>query len=251
MLYRSLVLALALLVLAAPGRADPKDLSLVPDASPASAAPEAPASPAAAQEPFSPADPIWPSPEPDAPAATVAQPAPPSAAPPDPGISLKARIDRTGEVAVGETISVTVQPAVACYVYILCLGTSGQSDLLFPNKKETDNHFTAGQERTIPGPTAGYKVKVSGPAGTESVIVLASARPLDVYQHLALIAPRKQAEALTLVDPSTVLAQKDLTLVATPPGSVHLDDFFAALERSGQIAARKDIAHTILTLTVK
>lgn len=249
MLDRCLVLVLALLVLAAPGRADPKDLRLVPDASPASAAPAAPASPAAAQEPFSPADRIWPSPEPDAPAATVAQPAPPS--PADPGISLKARIDRTGEVAVGESISVTVQPAAACYVYILCLGTSGQSDLLFPNKKETDNHFTAGQERTIPGPTAGYKVQVAGPAGTESVIVIASTKPLDVYQHLALIAPRKQAEALTLVDPSTVLAQKDLSLVATPAGSVHLDDFFTALERTGQIAARKDIAHTILTLTVK
>lgn len=171
------------------------------------------------------------------------------------GLAIKAHHDKaSGEAAVGEAIKVSFEAATDANVYVIGVGTSGQSDLIFPNKKESSSRVVGGVERTVPGPDARYRVTVSGPPGVETVIVLACTKEIDVYKHLSLIAPRKQASALTLTAPPMTLANKDLNLVedpAGPNGTVRLDEFFAALEREEHVTRPRDLACTVFTLTVK
>lgn len=211
---------LAAWLVAGPGlAAAPKDLELVPETSPG--------------------------------ASTAASPV----APPAAGLRLRAWTDRTGqEVSVGESLKISVQPTADCYAYVICVGTSGKSDLLFPNRKEPDNRVGGGQERAVPGNAAGYRVAVAGPPGTETLLVLACARQLDVYPHLSLIAPRRTASALTLTGQPTTLANKDLVLEGDdsgPPRTVRFEDFLAEVQRTGHVTLDRDLAVVVVNLNVK
>jgi hypothetical protein len=50
--------------------------------------------------------------------------------------------------------------------------------VLFPNSWSRSNKVSAGVPYTIPAPDSDYKFKVTGPAGTEYVKVIASLKPM-------------------------------------------------------------------------
>lgn len=172
---------------------------------------------------------------------------------PGAGLTVTAWTDKAaGEAPVGDLLKVSFRTSAEARCYVIAVGTSGKSDLLFPNKKETDNKVAADLERTIPGePT--YRIRIAGPPGKEVVIVLACTKALPVYENLSLIAPRKVAGALTM--PGTV--SRDLTLESTTPGAaiteapVDLEPFLAELERAGHVVRGQDLAHAVVVLTVK
>lgn len=168
------------------------------------------------------------------------------------GLTVTARTDKaTAEVPIGDVMKVSFRTSAEALCYVIVVGTSGKSDLLFPNKKETDNKVAADVERTIPGDPS-YRVRVAGPPGKEVVIVLACTKAIPVYENLSLIAPRKVAGALTM----TGAVGRDLTLESTAnPGAteapVDLEPFLAELERAGHVTRGQDLAHAVLVLTVK
>lgn len=172
---------------------------------------------------------------------------------PGAGLTVTAWTDKAGgEVPVGELLKVSFRTSAEARCYVIAVGTSGKSDLLFPNKKETDNKVAADVERTVPGEPS-YRIRIAGPPGKEVVIVIACTKALPVYENLSLIAPRKVAGALTM----TGAVGRDLTLESTTPGAaateapVDLEPFLAELERAGHVARGQDLAHAVVVLTVK
>ena len=168
----------------------------------------------------------------DAPAVGTASAVPVTA----PGLTIAAWTDKAaGEASVGDVLKVSFRTSAEAQVYVIVVGTSGKSDLLFPNKKETDNKVPADVERTVPGYSS-YRVRVSGPPGKEVVIAVACTKALPVYESLSLIAPRKVAGALTM----TGAVGRDMTLESTTPGGAgappaDLEPAPAELERTGHV----------------
>lgn len=168
------------------------------------------------------------------------------------GLTVTAWTDKpAAEIPVGDLLKVSFRTSAEAQCYVIAVGTTGKSDLLFPNKKETDNRVAADVARTIPG-DPGYRIRIAGPPGKEVVIVLACTKALPVYENLSLIAPRKVAGALTM----TGAVARDLTLESTTPGGateppVDLEPFLSELERAGHVTRGQDLAHAVMVLTVK
>jgi hypothetical protein len=164
-------------------------------------------------------------------------------------LTVTAWTDKTPpEAAVGDVLKVSFRTNAEALCYVVVVGTTGKSDLLFPNKKESDNKVAPDMERTVPG-QAGYRIRVAGPPGNEVVIVVASRKAIPVYESLSLIAPRKLAGPLTL----SGAVSRDLSLEADAAAQapVDLEAFLAELERAGQVARGRDLAHAVVVLKVK
>ena len=78
---------------------------------------------------------------------------------------------------IGDVLNVTATVDQDCCLTLLDIGSSGNIIVLFPNKHQPDNHLRAGIPIQIPA--AGYKIRVGGPAGTETIKAIATLEPLE------------------------------------------------------------------------
>lgn len=84
------------------------------------------------------------------------------------GLTVTARTDKaTAEVPIGDVMKVSFRTSAEALCYVIVVGTSGKSDLLFPNKKETDNKVAADVERTVPGQPS-CRIRNAGPPGART-----------------------------------------------------------------------------------
>ena len=83
-----------------------------------------------------------------------------------------------GSYQVGEAIVVTYNVNRAAYVYICDVDPTGKVVLLFPSYLEPDNHVAAGTH-TLPG--RNYTLRVTAPAGTETLYAFAATSPLPNF----------------------------------------------------------------------
>lgn len=192
----------------------------------------------------------------DAPIASPGAPLPAPAA----RLEISAWTNReSGRIRPGEDLEVVLKASADCYAYVVDLGTTGTAHLIFPNRKTPANQLRAGKILAIPE-RGSYTVRVDGPPGVEHLLVVASTRPLPVYENLHLLAPRKSAD----LDVDT-RAEKGLRLTPGTPGvspaaaspspaataGPDVEPLLAALERAAGADRARDLAFALVTLTVE
>ncbi|MDX2004550.1 MAG: DUF4384 domain-containing protein [Meiothermus sp.] len=109
----------------------------------------------------------------------------------------------------GEKIQISARVNQDAYVYIFNINADGQIDLILPNQLNQDNFMRSGETRQFPQPGARYEFTISGPAGVDQVLAVASRQPLS----LAQIADVRSGQ--TRVQGASNLARA-LSIVVTP-----------------------------------
>ncbi len=86
-----------------------------------------------------------------------------------------------------DALDLTVQSDKAGYVYVAQAGSDNKSVyLLFPNDLDQNNKIDAGQSLQLP--RANWRVKASGPAGVDNLLVMVTDGPRDLRQLQAVKA---------------------------------------------------------------
>ena len=87
-----------------------------------------------------------------------------------------------GQLKIGQdALDIAVQSDRAGYVYVAMIGSDNKSMyLLFPNDLDQNNKIEAGQKLTLPRPN--WRVKASGPQGTNNLLVMVADGPRDLTQ---------------------------------------------------------------------
>ncbi|MGQ9735859.1 MAG: PEGA domain-containing protein [Thermaceae bacterium] len=105
-------------------------------------------------------------------------------------LSVKVWVDKepakTGQAVyqVGEPIFVYVQVNQDAYVYLFSINANGKIDPILPNAYEQDNFLRGGEIRRYPPAGAQYRYTVTGPEGRDTVLAVASKKPLDINRIL-------------------------------------------------------------------
>lgn len=81
----------------------------------------------------------------------------------------------------GEYLDIYFNLNQKAYVYILDFDTSGNVKLVYPNKYSQSNVFKAGMHKI---PDGNYRLRVTGPSGTEYIEAIASTKKIDVYNFV-------------------------------------------------------------------
>lgn len=87
-----------------------------------------------------------------------------------------------GQLKIGQdALDMSVQSDRAGYVYVAMIGSDNKSTyLLFPNDLDQNNKIDAGQKLTLPRPN--WRLKASGPTGTDNLLVMVADGPRDLTQ---------------------------------------------------------------------
>jgi hypothetical protein len=114
---------------------------------------------------------------------------------------------KTYEFKVGDKVRVSVQPLHEYYVYIFQIGSSGRGGFLMPEQGEDPPLAKAGVEIPLPGD--GF-IEFSDPPGEETMLVVATEKPIGDRSVLAKVLTKKPGD----VDTPQELAMRK-TLKAT------------------------------------
>ena len=80
-----------------------------------------------------------------------------------------------------DALEMSVQSERAGYVYVAIIGSDNTSTyLLFPNDLDQNNKIEAGQKLLLPRPN--WRVRASGPSGTNNLLVMVADGPRDLTQ---------------------------------------------------------------------
>lgn len=118
----------------------------------------------------------------------------------------------TPNYRVGERITLYTSVNENAYVYLFNVNPDGTTDQILPNRYSTrtgNNYVRAGQTRAFPAAGDQFTYDVSGSAGLNKVLVVASRRPLNLSelstytngQAFAQVKPQNQqqlAQALSI-----------------------------------------------------
>lgn len=95
---------------------------------------------------------------------------------PNPGFEAAIWVDRTNYMP-GDTVAINYRVTQDAYVYVWDIDTEGNVRLLLPNIYESGNWAQGGRTYTIPSNNR-YRLQVTGPYGTETLVIVASKQPL-------------------------------------------------------------------------
>lgn len=119
----------------------------------------------------------------------------------------------------GFEIRLAITADTSCYLYIINIGTSGVTKLVFPNEYESDNYLAAGHTHYLPGEHYGFRVE--GKPGKERLQILAFSRQLrelDRYRSTTVDSDITRKHLL-----------RDITVIKRPKsiglqwGSAHIE----------------------------
>ncbi|MFN3392316.1 MAG: DUF4384 domain-containing protein [Meiothermus ruber] len=82
----------------------------------------------------------------------------------------------------GDKIRIYTRVNQNAYVYLFNVNADGQIDLILPNAYNPVNYLRAGETYGFPEPGARYEFTISGPAGIDQVLAVASRQPLSLAQ---------------------------------------------------------------------
>jgi len=82
----------------------------------------------------------------------------------------------------GDKIQIYTRVNQSAYVYLFNINADGQIDLILPNAFNPNNYLRAGETRVFPENGARYEFTISGPAGVDQVLAVASRTPLSLAQ---------------------------------------------------------------------
>lgn len=101
--------------------------------------------------------------------------------PPAGELTVRIWVDKPA-YAIGETVRISFELNKPAYVYIWDIAADGKVTQIFPNQYEPQNFFQAGV-RTIPSPGKTYQFRVTPPAGTEWLQIMATTVPIPYFQN--------------------------------------------------------------------
>ena len=87
----------------------------------------------------------------------------------------------------GERVRLFVQTNKDAWVTVLNVGPDGAVAVLFPNRHQGDNRVRANTVTEVPDPAARARIEVSGATGTELIKVIASSRPVPLFDVAQLV----------------------------------------------------------------
>ena len=109
----------------------------------------------------------------------VQAPAAPAAANP---LGVVAWVDHPDNTyGYGDRVRLFVQTNKDAYVTVLNVGPDGAATVLFPNRFQGDNRVRANAVTEVPDPAARARIQVSGTTGAELIKVIASSRPVPLF----------------------------------------------------------------------
>lgn len=117
----------------------------------------------------------------------------------DSAVAANSEVSRDGRLRVsansrtlqvGEDVRLDFQVAVPMYVRIFNVSSAGEVLSLFPNEFQGDGLLLPGSHYRIPSADAGYALKVTGPAGQERILAVASPEPVPA--ELQVVDPNGQ-----------------------------------------------------------
>ena len=122
--------------------------------------------------------------------------------------------------AYGERVRVFVQTNKDAYVTVLNVGPDGATTMLFPNRFGADNRVRANTVTEVPDPASQASIAVTGTTGAELIKVIASTRPVPLFDaaQLASTGPfqtlrtrgRETARNLSVVMESQAFTEWDV-----------------------------------------
>ena len=101
---------------------------------------------------------------------------------------------KTHDFRVGDKIRLAIEPLNDCYVYIFHIGASGKGSFLLPTEAEQPPLAKAG--KPLPLPSDGF-LEFSEPTGEETVLVVATEKPVADRAVLASVLTKKPNEKFT------------------------------------------------------
>jgi TolB-like protein len=101
---------------------------------------------------------------------------------------------------IGEAIELRFKTDRDCYLTLINFGSSGAATLLFPNSFAREALMKAGQTLTIPQPEWGFELVQQGPPGEETVVALATEKPIEAF----MVDFQKSEEAFAALKPQAL-----------------------------------------------
>ena len=149
----------------------------------------------------------------------------------DEGLEVLAWVDRPNYTyASGENVRVFVETNKDAYVTVLNVDPAGEATVLFPNQYQSDNFLAAGRALQVPDPSAGFRFVVTGNVGVELLKVVASTRPIPLFEASQLAEagpfqvvraqPARLARSLTVVMTDTNRASPSGGDAPQPAGAI-------------------------------
>ena len=149
----------------------------------------------------------------------------------DEGLEVLAWVDRPDYTyASGEDVRVFVETNKDAYVTVLNVDPAGEATVLFPNQYQSDNFLAAGRALQVPDPSAGFRFVVTGNVGVELLKVVASTRPIPLFETSQLVEagpfqvvraqPARLARSLTVVMTDTNQASPSGGTAPLPAGAI-------------------------------
>ena len=84
--------------------------------------------------------------------------------------------------ARGERVRLFVETNKDAYVTVLNVDPAGETTVLFPNRYESDNRIRGARAVEVPTPDSGAQVVVGGTVGAELLKIIASTKPVDLFE---------------------------------------------------------------------
>lgn len=109
----------------------------------------------------------------------------------------------------GDRIKLIVQPNDNGYLYVLGLGTTGTSRVLFPNSAATSNQVKARETYNVPFNTS---MKFDANPGEETLLVLLAPRPISALKPGQVDLPGPDTQRVQAYAQNQVQGSKDLVL---------------------------------------
>lgn len=83
-----------------------------------------------------------------------------------------------------ELMTISFRASEDCYVTLFNIDADGKITLIFPNTNAFNNRVEKGKTYTIPEKDADYEFAVSGAAGEEQVVAIATKEPLELVKNM-------------------------------------------------------------------
>jgi hypothetical protein len=119
--------------------------------------------------------------------------------------------------AINEDLTLFIRTSYDASVTILNVDAIGRTTTLFPNAYHPDNRLRGNQVYQLPGPNAGYKLHIGGPAGVNLIKVIASTTATPI---LAGRASERSGGFETYKEPTDELARQIQAVMAKEPRAV-------------------------------
>ncbi len=100
-----------------------------------------------------------------------------------PAFTVRVDVDRKDRTyVVGDSVHVSVRSDRAGFLYLFYLQADGETAVLFPNRRQTDNRIEAKRTVPVPEENALFKLRVGLPTGKELLKAIVLPEPLEAEE---------------------------------------------------------------------